>query len=96
MLLRIQKGIELKGDFIMTRTYTNDTNEYQLVGNCKDVICQGSEEACIAKMESIKVECSKWGALEVVPPYTKTWGRFVEGIKLEESENLIDELNWGK
>ena len=80
----------------MTRTYTNNTNEYQLVGNCKDVILQGTEKECISKMESMNVECSKWGVLEVIPPHSKTWGRFVEGIKLESSENLIDELNWRK
>ena len=60
--------------------YANESKNHQLIGNHEEVIVEGSEKECHARMNKIEIESSKWGIVEVVSPGQNTRGTLLKPI----------------
>lgn len=77
----------------MKRTYKNKTNEYQLIGNCQDIIKQGTKTECDDALNKISVADSKYGVIEIVKPGEQIKRKFDDNkINMSNDKNLIDQL----
>jgi len=75
----------------MIKTFENKTNQYQLVGNCEDIILTGSEIECQNQMDLIQVENSKWAVIHLVGPNTTVQCNLVESKVYDDSGiNIMD------
>lgn len=57
-----------------TFTHTNTSNQYQVIGDHSEIILQGTKAECYRKYNSIDIESSKWGGVEVISPGETTSG----------------------
>jgi len=72
--------------------YANESKNHQLIGNHEEVIVEGSKKECYTRMNTIDIESSKWGIVEVVSPGQSTSGTLLKPI-YENEARCIDIYN---
>lgn len=69
----------------MEKKYTNNTNEFQLIGNCEDVIFSGSEKETKDRFDKFNVELSKYAVISILQPGKSMSCDFVEPKETRET-----------
>ena len=77
----------------ITNTHTNTTQKYQLIGNAKDIVAEGTKEEMIEKMDSTSIY-GQWCVLEVVEPGQTISVDLVTPEPHKSDDTLLDQL-WG-
>lgn len=79
----------------ITHTYTNNSGNYQLVGNCEKAVFEGTLQECEKLIDTHPLDISPYTLVEIFAPGETKSHEFVPGLTREEIDAVLkDKPNW--